>query len=91
MDSRNNKDPIERLFQQKAEEYDISYQEKDWLKLEKRLDERDQMIASRRLRWFIAAAVLLLFSLLCHLSELSGNRTASSATSGAGACPELPE
>ncbi|MCW9706336.1 outer membrane beta-barrel protein [Fodinibius salsisoli] len=64
MDSRNNKDPIERLFQKKAEEYDISYQEKDWLKLEKRLDEQDQMIANRRKRWFIAAAVLLLFSFL---------------------------
>lgn len=35
-------DAIERLFQEKAREYEIPYREEDWLKLKKRLDRLDQ-------------------------------------------------
>lgn len=64
MPENNNKDPIEHLFRKKAEEYDISYQEADWMKLEKRLDEQQRQLAARRKRWLVAAALLFLFSLL---------------------------
>ncbi|WP_372636486.1 outer membrane beta-barrel protein [Fodinibius sp.] len=64
-DSKNhNEDPIEHLFRKKAEEYDISYREEDWLNLEKQLDRRDRQRAARKKRWIIAAVVLFLFSLL---------------------------
>lgn len=54
-------DPIERLFREKAEEYNISYREEDWLKLEKQLDVRDmQLYYRRRIRWLAAASVLIL-------------------------------
>lgn len=60
----HNKDPIEHLFRKKAEEYDISYREEDWLRLEKKLDRQVRQHTARKKRWIIAAVVLFLFSLL---------------------------
>lgn len=60
-DEQNHNDPIERLFREKAGEYDISYREEDWLKLEKQLDARDmKLYYQRRLRWLAAASILIL-------------------------------
>lgn len=60
-DEKNHNDPLERLFRKKAEEYDISYREEDWLKLEKELDARDMKIYyRRRIRWLAAASILTL-------------------------------
>lgn len=66
MDNPNNNDPIEELFRSKAGDYDIPYREADWLKLEQRLDNLEQQKATRQKRWMIAAAVLILFSLLSY-------------------------
>ncbi|MFW6157239.1 MAG: hypothetical protein ACOC4S_00215 [Balneolaceae bacterium] len=60
----NNQDPIEELFRKKAAEYDISYNEADWQQLEKRLDARDQLNASRRRQRWAMAAALVIASLL---------------------------
>lgn len=62
--NHNNQDPIEHLFRKKVEEYDISFREEDWIKLEKQLDQQDQKDAARKKQWLIAAAVFLLFSVL---------------------------
>ncbi|NBC64176.1 MAG: outer membrane beta-barrel protein [Bacteroidetes bacterium] len=60
-DEHNHNDPLERLFRKKAEEYDISYREEDWLKLEKKLDARDTKIYyQRRFRWLAAASILII-------------------------------
>src|SRR5690625_1185062 len=64
MPENNNKDPIENLFRKKAEEYDISYREEDWLKLEKQLDRQEQYRAAQTKRWLAAAALLFIISLL---------------------------
>jgi len=64
MPENNNKDPIENLFRKKAEEYDISYREEDWLKLEKQLDRQEQYRAAQTKRWLAAASLLFIFSLL---------------------------
>lgn len=61
-------DPLERFFRKKAGEYNIQYNEKDWLKLESRLDKADSNRANQR-RWQLAAAaVLLLFSVLGYIT-----------------------
>lgn len=60
-DEQNHNDPLERLFRKKAEEYNISYREEDWLKLEKKLDARDmKLYYRRRFRWLAAASILIL-------------------------------
>lgn len=67
-DKNYNNDPIERFFREKANNYDISYNEEDWLKLEARLDKADQQLANRR-RWqMAAAAVALLFAVLAFFT-----------------------
>lgn len=60
IENDKNKDPLEQFFQKKTAEYDISFNESDWLKLEKELDIRDVQYAyQRRLRWIAAAAILI--------------------------------
>lgn len=68
-DNKNKpEDPIEKLFQEKAGEFEIPYREEDWQKLEKRLDMADQQHNRMvRRRWLIAASVLL-FSLLGYFT-----------------------
>lgn len=41
--NNKHKDPIEKLFQKNAREYEISYREEDWLKLKRRLELRDKV------------------------------------------------
>lgn len=73
-DEQNHNDPLERLFRKKAEEYDISYREEDWLKLEKKLDARDTKIYyRRRLRWLAAASILIL-SLIGYYTVQNHNK-----------------
>ncbi|GAA5522842.1 porin family protein [Aliifodinibius salicampi] len=64
----NPEDPIEEFFQKKVQEFDISYREKDWMKLEKKLDmaARKRSLEKKR-RWLIAAS-LLLFALLGYFT-----------------------
>lgn len=60
-EEQNHNDPLERLFRKKSEEYNISYREEDWLNLEKQLDARDmKLYYRRRLRWLAAASILIL-------------------------------
>jgi len=73
-DEQNHNDPLERLFRKKAEEYDISYREEDWLKLEKKLDARDTKIYyRRRFRWLAAASILIL-SLIGYYTVQNHNK-----------------
>ena len=73
-DEQNHNDPLERLFRKKAEEYNISYREEDWLNLEKKLDARDmKLYYRRRLRW-LAAASFLILSLLGYFTLQNYNR-----------------
>lgn len=64
----NPEDPIEEFFQKKVQEFDISYREEDWMKLEKKLDmaARKRSLEKKR-RWLIAAS-LLLFALLGYFT-----------------------
>ncbi|MEX0994151.1 MAG: hypothetical protein WD599_01400 [Balneolaceae bacterium] len=73
-ENNNEKDSFEEFFQKKAGEYDIPFREEDWLKLEKKLDLRDaQMTYRRRVRWIAAAAVLIV-SLLGYFTYENHNR-----------------
>jgi len=67
-DHNNNKDPLEQFFEKKAGEYNIPFREEDWLRLAGRLDLRDARIAYRRRVMWIAAASLLLVSLLGYFT-----------------------
>lgn len=60
---KHNGDPLEEFFRSHSEQYDIAYNEDDWLKLEKRLDAADAQRNRRRIGYWIAAASLLLFGL----------------------------
>ncbi|MFH5832371.1 outer membrane beta-barrel protein [Halalkalibaculum sp. DA384] len=67
-DKKNHNDPIEELFRKKAEEYEIEFREGDWRKLEDQLDKVEARQArNRRWRW-IAAASILLISLLGYFT-----------------------
>lgn len=64
----NNSDPFEDFFKRKEEEIDIPFREDDWDKLEAKLDLVDAKLAYRRKTRFIAAAVLLIVSLLGYFT-----------------------
>ncbi|WP_445666143.1 outer membrane beta-barrel protein [Fodinibius sp. AD559] len=68
MAHNQHNDPLEEFFRKKIQEYDIEYKEEDWLKLESRLDaiEADKKQKSHWKRYSIAAAVILLFSVLAY-------------------------
>jgi len=68
MSNEQHNDPLEEFFKKKVQEYDIEYQEEDWLKLERRLDaaEADQNKQSYWKRYSAAAAVILLLSVLAY-------------------------
>jgi hypothetical protein len=67
-DDKDHKDFIEKLFQQKADEFDIPYREEDWLKLEKKLDIRDLQLAHRKKIAWLTAATLLIISMLGYFT-----------------------
>ncbi len=66
MSDSNKQDPLEKFFQKKSGDYDISYREEDWNSLESRLDALDAQLASRRRRRLAAAAVVVIVSLLSY-------------------------
>lgn len=56
-----NPDAIDRLFQKKADEYQIPFREEDWNRLEKRLELHDMQIAyQHKFRLAVAALILIL-------------------------------
>lgn len=61
-------DPLEQFFRKKAGEYNVSYREEDWNKLEKELDLRDLKSAYRTKVRLLAAAALLIISLLGYFT-----------------------
>jgi hypothetical protein len=67
-DHNNNNEPLEQFFEKKAGEYNIPFREDDWLRLAGRLDLRDARIAYRRRVMWIAAASLLVVSLLGYFT-----------------------
>lgn len=73
-DKRRHEDSLERFFQKKAGEYDIPYREEDWQKLEKQLDIRDLQMAHRRKMSWIAAAAVLILSVLGFFTYQNHNR-----------------
>lgn len=93
----DHNDSLERLFKKKADDYDIPYREEDWLKLKNRLDIKDaQRSYNRRIAWLAAASVLLI-SLLGYftydhhkkITQLSGQL--SEALSGEALNNPLPD
>lgn len=73
-DDKHNKDPLEHFFQKKSDEFDIPFREEDWLKLEKTLEVRDiQLTYRNRTRWLAAASVLI-FSMLGYFTYDNHNR-----------------
>jgi hypothetical protein len=66
--NQNKGDSLEQFFRKKAGEYDVSYREDDWRKLETELNLRDIKNAYRRKIWLIAAASMLILSLLGYFT-----------------------
>lgn len=66
-------DPLEQLFRKKAEEYDISYREEDWLDMEKKLDRMQAAKTRQRRTYLAAAAVLLLVSTMGYFIYQNSN------------------
>jgi len=63
-ENKNHNDPLDRLFQKKAKEYDIAFREEDWNNLEQKLDLKDTRIAYRKkLVWLAAASALIIIML----------------------------
>ncbi|MEX0646763.1 MAG: outer membrane beta-barrel protein [Balneolaceae bacterium] len=73
-DNKHHNDPFEKLFRKKAGEYNIQYNEEDWLKLEKKLDIQDAVIARKRKQIWLIAASVLIFSLLGYFTYDNHNR-----------------
>lgn len=73
-DKKDHMDSLEQFFKKRTEEYDISFREEDWLKLEKKLDVRDaQKAYHKKVRW-IAAASILIISLLGYFTYENYNK-----------------
>ncbi len=69
-EKNKNTDPLERFFQKSAEEYHIPYREEDWLALEKKLDVlHAQRTYKKRLRWLAAASMLVISLLAWNIIE----------------------
>lgn len=85
------KDPLEQLFRDRADDFEIEYREDDWRALESRLDLLDAKAAYRfKIRAISAAAVILvlLFSYFTfnnynRINELSDRIAESSQANGA--------
>jgi hypothetical protein len=60
-DQNHKKDPLEQFFYKKSSEFDIPYNEKNWLSLEKKLDKKDKLIRWKKIQfWLIAASFLII-------------------------------
>jgi hypothetical protein len=64
MADNNRNESLEQFFRKKSGEYDISYREEDWLKLEEKLIFRDKQNTSRKIIYWVAAASILIISTL---------------------------
>ncbi len=74
MSEKNYQNSFESFFHDKAKEFNIPFNEADWLNLERKLDVREAQIAYRnKVRW-IAAAALLIISLLGYFTYENHNR-----------------
>lgn len=73
-DNKHHKDSLEKLFQKKAKEYDIRFREEDWDSLEKELDAKDAIIGYKRKIAWMAAAAILIISLLGYFTFENYNR-----------------
>lgn len=65
---QHNSDSLEQFFRKKAGEYDVTFREEDWQKLEKELDLRDIKHAYIRKLRLLAAAAILIISLLGYFT-----------------------
>lgn len=73
-EDKNNPDPIEQFFRKKSEEYDIPFREEDWEKVQSKLDLSDaKRHYTRKVRW-IAAASILIISLMGYYTIDNHNR-----------------
>lgn len=69
MSEQKHNDALEEFFREKAQDYDIEYDEEDWNKLERRLDdaESNQSLSSWQY-YLVAAAIAFLFSILAYVT-----------------------
>ncbi|MGM0743809.1 MAG: hypothetical protein ACQETF_00775 [Bacteroidota bacterium] len=90
-ENKNHNDPLDKLFQKKAKEYDIAFREEDWDQMKQKLDLKDAHIAYRKkLVWMAAASALIIimlgyftfdnYSRLNELAEQQGPPTESEIT-----------
>ena len=68
MANKKHNDPLEEFFKKKLQDYDIEFQEKDWFKLENRLDVADQHKSTFWKRYAAAAAILFVISILAYIT-----------------------
>ena len=69
-DNNNKKDTLEQFFKKSVEEYQVPFREEDWLTLEKKLDVLDaQRTYKKRLRWMAAASLLVISLLAWNIIE----------------------
>lgn len=93
----NPEDLIEDFFQKKVQEFDISYREEDWIKLEKKLDMAAKKRSLEKKRRWLVAASLLLFALLGYFTYQNYvsideiNEQLSEQTEQPGQLETLPE
>jgi hypothetical protein len=60
-DNQHHNDSLEHLFRKTSDEYDITFHEDDWHRMEEKLDLRDaQLSYKRKVQWIAAAAVLII-------------------------------
>jgi hypothetical protein len=64
----NNKDPLEQFFREKSGEFDIPFQEENWLKMERKLNYHELIGKKRKIQYSIIAASFLIISLLSYVT-----------------------
>ena len=67
-ENKNHNDPLDRLFQKKATEYDIAFREEDWTQMEQKLDLKDAKLAYRKKIYWLTAALFLIISTLGYFT-----------------------
>lgn len=68
VEQEHNEDQFEQFYREKTGDYDIQYRESDWQRLDERLDEVEGQARLRRRRRWMAAAAMLLVSLLGYFT-----------------------
>ena len=67
-ENNSHNDQFDDLFRRNEDHMDVQYQEEDWLKLEEKLDRQEAKLAYRRRLGYIAAAAILLISVIGYLT-----------------------